>query len=258
MRIPLVRAKLQAAGWHLLATVMVASFAAWLVFQVWFPPPYARMLGGLELFVLVIACDLVLGPLISLVIYNPDKSRRKLVGDYICVGVLQVAALLYGLHVVVGTRPVFVVFAVDRYEVVTASELADEDLAQVTHPGFARLPWTGGPRLGWVLPAQNDQEHNALLFSAMAGKDVHLFPQRYRPVSQGREAILAKARPLDALRQKFPGAATEIDAELARRGRTADQVRWLPAAHATGCWTTLIDVQTAEPVGWLALDPYTV
>ena len=42
-------------------------------------------------------CDLALGPLISLVIYNSRKARRKLIIDYTIVGAVQIAALVYGV-----------------------------------------------------------------------------------------------------------------------------------------------------------------
>ena len=61
-------------------------------------------------------CDLALGPLISLVIYNSRKARRKLIIDYTIVGVVQLAALVYGVYIVAGTRPVYVAFSTDRIE----------------------------------------------------------------------------------------------------------------------------------------------
>ena len=87
------------------------------------------MIGGTELFLLVVGCDLALGPLISLVIYNSRKSRRELITDYSIVGVVQIAALVYGVVILAGTRPVYVAFSKDRLEVVTARDIRDAELA---------------------------------------------------------------------------------------------------------------------------------
>ena len=84
--------------------------AAALIFLVWFPAPFATMVGGTELFMLVVGCDLVLGPLLSLVIYDPRKTRLALVIDYSIVGAVQLATLIYGVYIVAGTRPVYVAF----------------------------------------------------------------------------------------------------------------------------------------------------
>jgi len=75
------RKKFFAFGLHFLATAMLGAIAAALIFFVWFPSPFATMIGGTELFMLVVGCDLVLGPLLTLVIYNPSKKRRELIFD---------------------------------------------------------------------------------------------------------------------------------------------------------------------------------
>ena len=76
------------------------------------------MVGGTKLFELVVVCDLVLGPLISLVIYDSTKARGKLIMDYSIIGAIQLAAMIYGVYIVAGTRPVYVAFNKDRIEVV--------------------------------------------------------------------------------------------------------------------------------------------
>jgi hypothetical protein len=72
------REKFIATGIHFAATLLVGAVAASLIFVVWYPPPFATMIGGAELFFLVVGCDLALGPLLSLVVYNSRKSRFKL------------------------------------------------------------------------------------------------------------------------------------------------------------------------------------
>ena len=100
------RKKLFAFGLHFLATAMLGAIAAALIFLVWFPSPFATMIGGTELFMLVVGCDLVLGPLLTLVIYNPRKKRRELIFDYSVVGTVQIAMMIHGVYIVTGTRPV--------------------------------------------------------------------------------------------------------------------------------------------------------
>ena len=67
------REKFRAFFIHFLATTALGACAAALIFLVWFPHPFATMIGGTELFVLVMGCDLVLGPLMSLVICSKPK-----------------------------------------------------------------------------------------------------------------------------------------------------------------------------------------
>src|SRR4051812_44178877 len=99
------RDKLLAFGIHFIVTAAVAAAAAALIFLVWYPTPFNEMIGGTKLFVLVVGCDLALGPLISLVIFDRQKTRRHLVTDYTIVALVQLAALSYGVWVLAGSRP---------------------------------------------------------------------------------------------------------------------------------------------------------
>ena len=62
------RFALKMAGYHLLVSLFLAGMAALLVFKVWYPYPYAELTGGLQLYKLVVAVDVVCGPLLTLVL----------------------------------------------------------------------------------------------------------------------------------------------------------------------------------------------
>ena len=99
------REKFRAVLLHFLVTLVMAVAAAALIFLVWYPHPFESMLGGTRFFLLICICDLVLGPLTSLIIYNSKKSRRELIFDYSVIGTLQLAAFVYGLYTVANIRP---------------------------------------------------------------------------------------------------------------------------------------------------------
>ena len=90
----------RASAIHLVASTVVAALAGALVFFLWYPLPFREIAGGRELFLLLVAIDVVLGPLITLAVFNPRKPRTELVRDLSVVVLLQLAALAYGLHTV--------------------------------------------------------------------------------------------------------------------------------------------------------------
>ena len=94
------RFALKSAGWHLLISLSVAGLAALLVFKVWYPYPYAELTGGLSLYKLVVAVDIVCGPLLTLILSSPKKTGRARAVDFSLTGAIQLAALVYGLHTV--------------------------------------------------------------------------------------------------------------------------------------------------------------
>ena len=104
---PRYRAAFIAAGIHFICSAVVAGLAAGLVFGMWYPYPYRELAGGRELFLLVVAVDVVCGPLLTAVLFNPAKSREELWRDLSLVAVIQLIALGYGLHTVWQARPLF-------------------------------------------------------------------------------------------------------------------------------------------------------
>jgi len=248
------REKFVAVAIHFLATLAVAGIAAALIFLVWFPGALAQMVGGSKLFLIVVGCDLALGPLLSLVIYNKQKSRRELIIDYSVVALVQLAALIYGVLVVAASRPVFIGFYKDTIEIVTAIELDDADLAAGTMPEFRTKSWSG-PRLMSVQSPSDPKEREQLIFSALAGKDGQAFPKYYRDYSSAKAGILLKSRPLDSLLEGSGASRASLESAIAAIGRRPESLRWLLVHHRFGFGIALIDAQTTLPVKYIAVDP---
>jgi hypothetical protein len=246
------REKLVATAVHFAVTLALAAIAAALIFLVWFPDPFQTMIGGTELFMLVVGCDLALGPLMSLVIYNSRKSRRELVIDYAVVGVVQIAALVYGVTIMSDARPVYVAFSKDRYEIVLAGDIKPAELATARDPKYAHLPWTGPKYVAIVVPPA---EHNEALFEALNGNEDHQRPRFYVAYESQLATVRRRAKPLAELEQKKPEAHALIDAALKKAGAPRDGLSWLPVRHFRGFWTALVD-DSGKVVAWVPLDPY--
>src|SRR5262245_13782289 len=185
------REKFRAVLLHFLVTLAVAAVAAGVIFFIWYPDPYQAMLGGTKLFLLISVCDLALGPLISLVIYNSKKSRRELITDYSIVGVVQLAAFVYGVVTIANARPAYVAFVMDRVEVVLADDLRDADLLAAKEPYRTRPKW--GPELIATQAPTDLKERNDLLTSGLQGRDIQTFPRYYVPYEAAREQIKRRA-----------------------------------------------------------------
>src|SRR4051812_33844000 len=87
--------RLRAAAIHLAISAALAGLAALVVFVFWYPYPYRVLSGGRELFTLLISVDVIIGPLITLAVFNVTKPREELRRDLAIVGLLQLAALTY-------------------------------------------------------------------------------------------------------------------------------------------------------------------
>jgi hypothetical protein len=101
--------KLKATAVHLSMSVALFIYLAYQIYYNWYPEPYFSVDGGWEGMRLVGAVDLVLGPLITFLIFDLGKSRRAILFDLITIAVIQLAALSYGVYSTYTQRPVAVV-----------------------------------------------------------------------------------------------------------------------------------------------------
>lgn len=244
----------RAAGVHLGISLPIAAMAALLVFGVWYPYPYREVSGGRELFLIVVAVDLVLGPLITLAVFNRRKPWAELRRDLAVVGLLQLGALGYGLWTVAVARPVHLVFEIDRFRVVHALDVPEELLGQAPRKMNA-LPWTG-PTLIAVRPFRNAGENLEVTLAALGGVQIGARPDLWQTYEAAREQVLRAARPTAQLRQRFAARKGEIDAVLKSAGRVPETTAYLPLVGRNFFWTAFIDPRTADVVAFLPLDPY--
>jgi hypothetical protein len=241
----------KASGLHLLISVAIAAGALALMLLVWYPYPLFKAAGGDGLLLILVAVDVIIGPLITLIVFKPGKKGLKL--DLAAIGTLQLAALFYGVSVVYLARPAYIVFAKDRFEVVTAAELRPEVLAEARHAEFRRLPLHGPVWVYGEFPTDGE-ERNRLVDLALAGYDVQHFPRLYRPYAPNAAEILARAQTIERTRAAEPRAARAIDAWLAESGTPAESVRYVDLRAPRYWVAVLVDAKTAEPVKMLIYD----
>ena len=246
------REKLVACAIHFLATLLLAALAAALIFLVWFPAPFARMLGGNELFLLVVGCDLALGRCFARDLQQPQVPTRADHGRFRC-RVVQIAAVVYGIWIMAGTRPVYVAFVQDRFEIVQAADLKATELAAANDSKYASKPLTGPRLISVVVPPA---EAEAAMFQSLEGNEEHQRPRFYMPIEAELPAIQKRAKKLEDLAARFKQSQADIDLAQREAGIPPEHQRWLPVRHSKGFWTAVIDVRTGIPVSYIELDPY--
>lgn len=247
---------MRAAAWHLFASVLVACCAAGLVFGVLYPAPYAQMLGGFELFALVVGVDVVCGPLLTFVLFNPVKSRLELSLDLGIVGCLQLAALVYGLQTVWVARPMYLAYEVDRFRVVTQADLEPEEIEKGVSAMGTRVG--GSPIVIGVQVAQvDDPDYLSQLQLSLNGQEAAFRTDRWRPYTNFKAQVLERSHGMAALYAKHPEAAFKIAAAISMTNKSADELKWLPIqSRKSTAWTALVSSATAQVVGYVELDGF--
>lgn len=245
---------------HLGISLLVALLAAALVLGVWFQYPYRELAGGEHLFWLLVGVDVVCGPLLTLILFNPKKSRRELVTDMALVACVQLAALVYGLHTTYVARPLFLVHEVDRFRVITAGDYGDADVAEaiaaLDEP--LRPHWFKGPVTIGIRDPKSVEERKIVLFDSVGGgRDYSQRPEFYVPYDAAYQSkALARAKPLQPFIDKYPDTRNDVNAVLRRHGIALADALFLPVRHRQD-WIAVLD-KSAHILGFLPGDGFEV
>jgi len=204
-----VKEKLLAFAMHVGASFTVYLAFLLIVRFLWYPDFYYDVLNVQPILATLFVVDIILGPLLTFVVYKKNKPRLKF--DIGVIVAFQLAAFLYGGSVVYKERPLYLVYSIDRFVVVTANSI-DTDF--IVYPELkVNLPQT----IATDLP-EDLVEKEAILFGVMqGGPDIEYLPYLYRPISNAKKQIKDRGilftnlpvKVLDELKDKRPDLIDE-------------------------------------------------
>jgi len=186
------RSRWAAAAIHAVLSILIVGTIALAVVLAWFPGGLWHVAGLQKLFGIMMATDVVVGPVLTWLVYKPGK--RGLRFDLTMIAIAQAAFLAYGVHTLWSNRPLFLVGSTEAFALVFASELPADAPQRAKQEGWPRFrthgPWLVGVDLS--SPYAKDE----YLFAFMAGsggplRDIKLFV----PYDKVRADILARAKP---------------------------------------------------------------
>lgn len=249
------RAALKASATHLSVTILIATLAAILVFFVWYPWPFYEIVSGRELFWLVIGVDVVCGPLLTLVLWNPAKSAKELSLDMSLVCFVQIAALTYGMSTVADTRPVRLVFEVDRIRLVSAAEVNPAKL-KLAAEGLHQLPWLGPVLVGIREPKDNEEMLESIDLS-LEGLEPSLRPDWWQTYDLSVPKVVKAGHSIAVLKANRPADVERINAAVRDSKFHESDLLWLPlTAGRNFDWVVLVHRVSALPVSYARVDGF--
>jgi len=242
----------KAALLHLAGSVGVVGLVTVVLVQLWFPAPYSKLSGGLELLALLLAVDVALGPVLTAVAASPGKPLRVLARDLLVILALQLGAFGYGLYTMAVARPVGLVFEVNHLRVVSSADI-DPELLRDAPADMRQLSWTGPRLFAAVKPTDGKQLLEAIDYG-LAGVDLAMLPKHWRPYASRQAEVLKVAAPAAHLLAEHPRVMAEVERLAGAAGVPADQLRVLPVrAPKADDWVALVAPTDGRIVG--LLDP---
>jgi hypothetical protein len=240
---------------HLGMSSAIVGAACALIFIVWYPQPYFLATGASHVLGVLIGVDLVLGPLLTAIVFKPGKRGLKF--DLAVIALVQIVAFVYGVTTIYRSRPYFTVFAVDRFYVLARGDVVSEELARHERDNWLIKPTRGPLFVAASRPTDLAAAQKLLDETVLQGKaDIERRPDYWKPYADAAAQVGARAQPLAALKAAKPQAAAAIDALPGRLGVPEQRLGYLPLIARNRDLSFIVDVTSGAPLEVLDVDPW--
>lgn len=147
--------KLKAASIHLAISMLVFLVVLYLILFEWYPEPFFTAQGGWQGIQLMAMVDLVLGPALTLIVFNHLKKRKEIILDLSVIALIQLSALIWGGLSVYSQRPVALVFWSNAFYTVTSNDYTMQGIKTPSFSAFSKHV----PPLIFSRPVANQLEY---------------------------------------------------------------------------------------------------
>lgn len=234
-----------AFGIHLAISLVIFGVLAYLIVAVWYPGFLFSADGGWQGIRIIILVDLVLGPLLTLIVYKPGKPG--LATDLTFIGCFQAACLFAGTYIVYSERPIAVVYS-DGY-FTSMTEDAYRDYGQPV-PDLSYLPGTTPKWVSVALPDDPHEQSEIRLGAWRDGTPLRAKADFYVPFSTAKIDLEADAYPITEV-QARDANLNLLDGWIEQHGGDVSDHAFFPLGTRYKYQFLAIDKPTREILGVL-------
>jgi len=238
---------------HLCISALLVGNVIGVVYWIWYPEPTLEVVGAFPIIRLLVLVDLVIGPLLTMIIYVHGKPGLKF--DLTVIALLQVSALIYGAYRLYDEKPDYLVFAIDRLEFIPSKQI-DQSAMRFDGSGMKRFA-----NLGQVFarPPEDPEEHQRYFSSIMDGQpDLERRPEYWEPWASGADAIRDSIKPIDDIKPTSTKESENIKEAIEKYGDRHPDLGVLPIGGIERDLGMLIDRDTLEVLDVLDANPWRV
>lgn len=185
----------KAASIHFSLSLLAFLLLLAVILLIWYPGILFSVDGGWTGLRIVIGVDLVLGPLLTLVVFKAGKPGLKF--DLAFIGIAQVLCMSVGIWIIYQERPLALVLAYD-----TIYSIAEQNFEEFDRDVAVLEEFPGRfPKLIYVeLPENEIAADIASLRSQFIGDPLYIQTEKYRALPPGAEGLSSIFRREDSVR----------------------------------------------------------
>ncbi|MFZ3193398.1 MAG: TfpX/TfpZ family type IV pilin accessory protein [Moraxellaceae bacterium] len=225
--------------WHLLFSLLLLCCAVFIVFYWWYPSPLAVAFGVSNLAFLLIGIDVILGPILTFIVFKEDKQH--FLRDVLVILVIQISAFLYGLYTISEGRPVWLVFVIDDFEAVAPIDI-DRRMQSVFNPEYQDSLLS---RPQWVAAMYSEDaeiESQQKMEEMFDGISLARRPETYQPLINRKYQIFSRLKPFDELYKYNDKQQVDV---LVKKNPEA--IGWLPLKSFKKDMVVLFNKNQVQP-----------
>lgn len=233
---------------HLSISGLIALIITGGIFFVWYPSPLASAVNVTHIFLMMVVIDVVVGPILGFLVYKEGKKSLKF--DLGVIILLQISALFLGIYSIAQGRPAWLVFNVDRFELIRQNEIIDQHINDADSQ-FKHAPWLGPEYVSITQSSNSKQRQEDMFLEVMGGISMAQQPERYKLLSFSAQQMQQKAEELKELEEY--NDKTIVKKILAKYPQAN---AYLPLKANAVDMTVLINKDTAEIIKIVDLRPW--
>jgi len=242
----------RAALIHLLISIVPIAIIIGVAVWVWYPAPSLEALDAISIIRVVLAVHLVLGPLLTLVVYKEGKRGLKF--DLIVIALMQVAALTYGSYKLYNEKPDYLVFAVDRLEFIPGKQI---DRSALRYEELRTKPF-GELVYVFARPPEDPDEFQRYLSSVTfdGQPDLERRAEYWEPWAAGSNEIRSQLKSLDDIITPTAEARRTVQQAIDDYASAHPELGVLPIGGIDKDIGILLDQESLEILGVFNANPW--
>lgn len=126
----IVKEKFKAFALHFALSLLILTLIISFIYLMWYPSSLLEAVGGGKILWLIILIDVILGPILTFIVYKKHKKTLKM--DLVVIGCVQLLALGLGVSSLALAKPVWIVFNGNKFELIQRNEIIqlNEDIPE--------------------------------------------------------------------------------------------------------------------------------
>ena len=246
----LFKSKLKASLIHLALSILLVGLCIGSILFFFYPSLFIAISDFKEVATLIVSIDLILGPLLTFVVFQPEKKSLKF--DLSVIAAIQISALVYGAYALYQVHPVYITFNIDRFTIISAKDASPE---KARYDEYKVSKYSAGTLAFAKMPDNQSKRIELILSAASGGEDLDQREEYYEPYKSNISQIIAKS--LDPkIIFKTDKAKLKAKSFLSKHHDHLDSFAYLPLNSLKKDAIIILNKKTGDPISTIAIDPW--